>query len=163
MKRIHIVALAASGVLATGGLAWAEHHERRAATGVVSSNPTYEKECGACHMPFQPQFLPVRSWTALMSNLGSHFGDDATLDDTTRQAILTYLQANAGDAPGMPTRYLRGLAVSQTPLRISDTPFWVRAHQGEVAPSAYLDPKVKSKANCVACHAGAQQGVYEGD
>lgn len=161
MKRGHIAALVFCSLLPTGDLAWAQHNQRPAAAGGASPKAAFEKECGACHMPFQPQFLPMRSWTALMNDLGSHFGDDATLDDKTRQEILTYLQANAGDAPGMPTRYLRGLPASQTPLRITQTPFWVRAHQREVAPSAFLDPKVKSKANCTACHAGAQRGLYE--
>jgi hypothetical protein len=112
-------------------------------------------------MAFQPAFLPVRSWTALMNNLGSHFGENATLDDTTKQAILTYLDANAGDAASGYGRYLRGMAASETLLRITETPYWIREHQREVRPSAFLDPKVKSKANCVACHAGAQQGLYE--
>ncbi len=162
MKRSTMLALAAYAMLATGGLAWADRHHRSGEGSTASSvDPTYAKECGACHMAFQPAFLPARSWTALMNNLGSHFGENATLDDTTRRAILTYLEANAGDAGSDSGRYLRGLAASQTPLRITETPYWIREHQREVRPAAFLDPKVKSKANCAACHTGAQQGVYE--
>ncbi len=162
MKRTSIVVMAACALLATGGLAWADRHQRWAAA-TATVDPTYAKECAACHMAFQPQFLPARSWTALMNDLGNHFGENATLDATTRQSILSYLQANAGDAHGGYGRYLRGLPASQTPLRITETPYWIREHQKEVRPSAFLDPKVKSKANCVACHAGAAQGVYEDD
>ena len=161
MRRSTIVALAACGLVATGGLAWADRHHRWGeGSATASLDPTYAKECGSCHMAFQPQFLPTRSWTALMNNLGSHFGENATLDDATSRAILTYLEANAGDAGGY-GRYLRGLPASQTPLRITETPYWIREHQSEVRPAAFLDPKVKTKANCIACHAGAQQGIYE--
>lgn len=163
MKRTCIAAAAAVVLLATGGLAWADRQHQRGATTAASLDPTYLKECGSCHMAFQPGFLPVRSWQALMKDLDNHFGENASLDAGTRQAILSYLQANAGDAPGGNPRFLRGLASSRTPLRLTETPYWVREHQNEVRPSAFLDPKVKSKANCVACHAGAQQGVYEGD
>ncbi|MBS0643840.1 MAG: diheme cytochrome c [Proteobacteria bacterium] len=163
MRRISIAAAAAAVLLATGGLAWADRHHQRGAASSASVDPIYLKECGSCHMAFQPQFLPVRSWQAVMNDLADHFGENASLGETTRQAILTYLQANAGDAPGSNTRLLRGLASSKTPLRITETPYWVREHQKEVRPSAFLDPKVKSKANCIACHVNAQQGIYEGD
>ena len=162
MKRTTILALASCGLLISGGMAWADWHHRRAeGPGTATVDPTYGKECGACHMAFQPQFLPGRSWTALMNNLGNHFGENATLDDATSRAILTYLEANAGDAAGGYGRYPRGLPASQTPLRITETPYWIREHQREVRPSAFLDPKVKTRANCVACHAGAPPGVYE--
>ena len=36
------------------------------------------KECGACHMAFQPQMLPKRSWGKIMSELPNHFGEDAS-------------------------------------------------------------------------------------
>jgi len=39
----------------------------------------------------------------------------------------------------------------------------VREHRGEVRPGAFEDPRVKSKANCVACHRGAEMGSYDDD
>jgi hypothetical protein len=30
-----------------------------------------------------------------------------------------------------------------------------------VGPDKWTSPGVKSKANCIACHKGAEQGVYE--
>ena len=40
---------------------------------------------------------------------------------------------------------------------------WIRAHREEVSPAAFASPKVKSKANCVACHAGAAKGMFGDD
>jgi Dihaem cytochrome c len=47
-----------------------------------------------------------------------------------------------------------------TLLRITDTPRWVQEHR-EVRAERWKDPSVKSKANCLACHKGAEQGVYK--
>jgi mono/diheme cytochrome c family protein len=118
------------------------------------------KECGSCHMVFPPQMLPARSWTALMEGLASHFGENAALDEAKKKEIADYLTANAGDARGVNGHYLRGLSKSETPLRITETPYWVREH-GEIRQSAYT--KVQSKANCVACHKNAASGIFEGD
>lgn len=64
------------------------------------SDPATLKECGACHIAFQPQLLPMRCWQAIMGHLDSHFGEDVSLPETTRGAIERYLVAHAGDAPG---------------------------------------------------------------
>lgn len=42
------------------------------------ANDAVKKECGACHMAFQPQFLPQRSWRLMMGDLANHFGEDAS-------------------------------------------------------------------------------------
>ncbi|MFL5283916.1 MAG: diheme cytochrome c [Rhodopila sp.] len=136
-------------------------------TPADSAQAAWKKECGACHMAFQPELLPARSWTALMAGLDNHFGENATLDAATSQAILAYLQAHAADVGGGYGHHhnhaLRGLSSSGTPLRITETPYWVREHRREIATSAFSNPKVKSRANCVACHAGAEQGYYDDD
>ena len=125
------------------------------------ANAATLKECGACHMAFQPQMLPMRSWKAIMAHLASHFGEDASLPDATRSKIEAYLVAHAGDAPGITScrRYVHGIPASAVPLRITDTRFWHGAH-GEISAAEFTSTKVKSKANCVACHRGAQQGRY---
>jgi hypothetical protein len=74
--------------------------------------------------------------------------------------IEAYLIAQAGDAPNSGGhRFVRGITPEATPLRITDTRFWKRRH-GEVSPAAFTSAKVKSKANCAACHAGAAQGQF---
>ena len=119
------------------------------------------KECGACHMVFPPQMLPARSWQKLMGDLKSHFGEDASLAEPLRADIAAYLDAHAADAKGTKNakRYLRGLAADATPLRITATPFWKRAH-GEVSAGQFTTAAVKSPANCVACHKAADRGDF---
>lgn len=119
-----------------------------------------QKECSACHMAYSPGMLPARSWRKIMADLGNHFGEDASLDKATTQHIADYLVAHAADAGGRRSWAMRGLKPTDVPLRITDTPWWVRAHWGEVPASAFKDPRVGSKANCAACHRGAAMGMF---
>ena len=82
-------------------------------------NPVVQKECGACHMAYAPQMLPMRSWQAIMGHLGDHFGENATLPASDGTTILAYLVAHAGDAPGTANgrRFMRGIPADATPLR----------------------------------------------
>jgi mono/diheme cytochrome c family protein len=119
------------------------------------------KECAACHMAYPPQMLPARSWQKIMGGLADHFGEDASLAEPERADILSYLTAHAADAPGTAQgpRFLRGLGADATPLRITQMPFWTRAHD-EVSASAFAAPAVKSPANCAACHRTAAKGEF---
>jgi hypothetical protein len=126
----------------------------------TNGETTMAKECGACHMVYLPQFLPQRSWQALMSGLNSHFGENASLEQANSKIILDYLVQHAADMPGQDHRFLKGLADSVTPLRISDTPYWIRRHS-EIPPEVFTHPKVQSKANCGACHQDAAKGGFE--
>jgi hypothetical protein len=133
-----------------------------AANSFVVTNENVKKECGACHMAFQPAFLPARSWEALMADLPNHFGEDASLKDPALvQEITDYLVQNAGDAGGKSNNWVKRISKNETPLRISETKGWIRAHSEEVSASAWK--KAGSKANCVACHQSADRGVYEDD
>jgi hypothetical protein len=127
------------------------------------TDPVVKQECGSCHMVFPPQFLPKRSWQKLVETLADHFGEDASLDEAQRQAVLDYLLAHAADSPQAGRegqKFAQSLAAGQTPLRITDTPRWVREHR-EVPADRWQSPTVKSKANCPACHKAAEQGIYE--
>jgi hypothetical protein len=110
-----------------------------------------QAECGACHMAFPAGLLPARSWQTVMKDLGNHFGEDASLAPDATAAIEAYLIDNA--APGW--------AFDGTPMRVTETSYWRREHAGEVPDWAWRDPRVKSKANCEACHPGAGRGVFE--
>ncbi len=126
-------------------------------------NEVVLKECSECHLAFPPSMLPARSWRALMAGLDDHFGENASLDEASVQYIADYLSSAAADTGGRRKGVLRGLAPDEVPLRISETPWWIRQHRGEVRPGAFEDPRVGSKANCVACHRRAERGDYEDD
>lgn len=119
----------------------------------------FNAECGACHMPFQPEFLPARSWQALMGNLSKHFGENAKLDAATTTAITDYLVSRAADTVNN-RQALQGLSPQDVPLRITETPSWIREHR-RVTAEVVARPEIKSKANCVACHRRAKLGIYE--
>ena len=106
------------------------------------TDPVVKEECGSCHMVFPPQFLPKRSWQKLVETLSDHFGENASLGDTQRQTVLDYLLAHAADSPqaGREGRkFAQSIAARQTPLRITETPRWVREHR-EVHAERWKDP-----------------------
>ena len=127
-----------------------------------SAQMIYQKECGSCHMAYQPQFLPQRSWNKMMKNLDNHFDVDATLDANDNKMILAYLISNAGDVKSGTKHFAKmsnSVASNETPLRISQTPYFLREHRG--VPKRFIEQKeVKSLANCSACHTTATQGNY---
>jgi hypothetical protein len=126
------------------------------------ADPLVKEECGSCHLAFAPAMLPARSWQRMMADLGNHFGDDASLDPAIAERIGRYLEANAADTGGR--RYagklLRGVAATAAPQRITELPKWVREHR-KVADWEWRHKDVRTKANCVACHADAERGYYE--
>jgi mono/diheme cytochrome c family protein len=165
IMKYRLIGLSGAAVLAAGGALAASWSQSASPVTPVAGPPAaMTKECGACHMVFPPQLLPARSWVALMDGLGDHFGETATLDAAAAKDIKDYLVAHAADTAGGERHALRGLSASDTPLRITDTPAWIREHNSrEVSPAAFASPKVKSKSNCVACHANAAKGVFEDD
>lgn len=135
-----------------------EHHKSSVAakplTGQEKATAAlYTKECGSCHMAYQPGFLPKRSWEKTMNTLDNHFGTDATLDPADHKTIQNYLAAHASKNDR--TSDMKGAVA----LRISETPYFVREHH-EVTKKMVTQPDVKSFANCNACHTQATNGSY---
>ena len=108
-------------------------------------------ECGACHVAYPPQFLPAATWRRIMSGLDKHFGSDASLDAATTTQIQAYLVEHAG------SRWRRDDPPS---LRISETSWFRHEHNHEMDPAVFKDPRVKSAANCGACHVDAARGNF---
>jgi mono/diheme cytochrome c family protein len=122
----------------------------------------YKQECGACHMAYQPEFLPKRSWKKMMQTLEDHFKVDASLDKNDTKQILDYLLKNANDSKrvyGDVGHMGRGIKSNQIPLKISKNPYFIRKHR-KIPKRLILQKKVKSIANCTACHTKAQNGNY---
>lgn len=124
----------------------------------MPATPKYVAECGACHTAYAPGYLPARSWKKLMGELGNHFGDDASLDPASRDALSAELQALALDSPyaNRAVAAKGGVGESQ---RLTTTPFFRFMHD-EVPASFWRRVKVGSKANCGACHTKADQGRF---
>ena len=132
-----------------------DDEEEHAATMVKAkaANPKWASECGACHLAFPARFLPAESWREMMAGLEDHFGSNATMDTETAKEITDYLVKNAR------TRKTYRDASGKYPLRITETRWFKREH-AEAARRVKNNPKVKSLANCQACHIQADMGDY---
>ena len=109
-------------------------------------DPAYKAECGSCHVAYPARLLPPASWRRLMASLDRHFGGAASLDARAHEEISRYLAANAGRRAPPPG----------AEPRITATRWFLKEHKGEIPPA-------KNPADCVACHAGAEQGNYDDD
>jgi hypothetical protein len=113
------------------------------------SNAKWLAECGSCHVAYPPRLLPAESWRALMAGLDKHFGSDASLDAPAAREIGAFLDKHAGgrrhDASGH--------------LRITETR-WFKHEHDEVSARVWKSAKVKSPANCAACHPQAERGSF---
>ena len=112
---------------------------------------SYQAECGSCHMAYQPALLSASDWRKTMAALKDHFGTDAAVDAAQWQEISVFLERNAGAAGK--------LGSAGEPPRISKTARFLRKHR-EIASKYWNDPRIKSAANCEACHRGAVDGNY---
>ena len=112
---------------------------------------SYRSECGSCHLPYPPTLLAAGDWRRLMGGLEQHFGSDAAVDAQKHQEIAAFLQRHAGDSGR--------LGSAGDPPRITRTQRFVRKHD-EIPARFWRDPRVKSAANCEACHRGAADGRY---
>lgn len=139
-------------VLLSGAIISAAHAEDDDDERVApASNARWQTECGACHVAFPPRLLPAESWRAVMSGLDKHFGNDASLDPAAAREIESFLERNAGREKYKTT--------GKPLLRITETRWFKREHD-EVPARAWNNPKVKSAANCAACHTQAESGNY---
>ncbi len=126
------------------------------------TNPQYREECGGCHFAYQPGLLPVRSWKKLMAGLDDHFGENAELPAEDRQAMTDYLVNNAADKANYhrSQKIMKYMRKNETPLRISETRYFVREHDELSNRMVKNNPKVGSFSNCEACHTRADKGSF---
>jgi nitrate/TMAO reductase-like tetraheme cytochrome c subunit len=150
------VAALLAEVMMPVAMAEEDHDEEGSKYVFTATNAKWKAECGACHVAYPPNLLPAESWRALMSGLDKHFGSDASLDAATAREISSFLEQNAGGG-----KFASQMSVSRSKpvLRITETR-WFRNKHDEVSQRDWDNPKVKSPANCTACHGQAESGNY---
>ena len=133
----------------------------RPALGVPTQplDPVYVTECGACHVAYHPSLAPAATWRTLMAGLGDHFGEDASLDAGTAQAIVAYLTANSADAFDTRAANAFRRRNADDPLSITATSFWRHRH-ARIPDRVFASPAVGARGNCNACHADAASGLF---
>lgn len=116
--------------------------------------PVYQTECASCHMAYPPALLSKPAWQKIMRGLDKHYGTDASLDAKTQVQIETWLQANAGTYKRVET--------SSPEDRMTTTQWFERKHR-KIDKSVWARKSINGKAQCQACHAGADRGDFEDD
>jgi cytochrome b len=124
----------------------------------------FSNECGSCHITYPPFLLPKESWTLMMSDLENHFGDDASIDEETNISILKFLNENSAQTSTHQASFkiLKSLKGNNSTIAISKTPFWEKKHD-DIDKNIFANVKIKSKANCKACHIDIENGLIEND
>lgn len=131
--------------------------------GVASiKNVTYKEECGSCHFAYQPGLLPARSWKKIMSDLENHFDENAELEKDVQTSLTNYLMKNAADQSNYKRsrRIMNSLSNNSTPLRITETPYFIRKHDEIPRRLVKDNPKLGSFSKCDACHTNADKGSF---
>lgn len=128
----------------------------------VAIPAVYKKECGACHMAFSPNMLPEKSWMVMMANLQDHFGDDASIDDSSKMEIEEFLVKYAAEKSleEASIKFIRSIGSNSPPQKITDIAYWKDKHK-QIPAAVYGHGLIKSKINCVACHKWAEYGSFE--
>ena len=116
-------------------------------------NPTYNNECGSCHVPYPAPLLGRSEWKQILGTLDNHFGVDASLDKLSQQQIASYLQQYGA------TKARVAMTQTATLPRISQSAWFKREHD-EISAQVWQRPSIKSAANCIACHSRADKGYY---
>ncbi len=128
-----------------------------------SKNSNFVNECGSCHTLYPPFTLPKESWVKLMKpkELLNHFGDDASLDEDIRADIERFLVNNSSEHSTKEAAFYIGQsAKNKDIIVITKTSYWKKRHK-EIKKELFESKKVRSKANCKACHSDIEYGLIE--
>jgi cytochrome c553 len=156
MKILFILLIFVANVLSAQK--WATPHKDK----------TLDKYCIECHIVYQGDFLPTKSWKYLFSNksLKDHFGKKVVLNNTIKKKFLEYYLKTASDVSKskIAKKVNRSLEDNTTPIRVSQTAYIKDKHEDMTKRMVQRNKDVKSMANCVACHGkNAKKGIYNED
>jgi len=126
----------------------------------MKMNPMYVEECGSCHMAYPAMLLPEGSWRKIMAGLEDHFDENAEFDTTTGREIEDYL---VRESTRVSYRKLFRNLGDETPLRITELPYFVHEHDEIPARFVANNDRVRSLSQCNACHRDAERGRFDED
>ncbi len=127
----------------------------------LAQNALWQESCSECHLAYHPATLPARSWERLFATQEEHFGDDLALDEADVAVLLAFARDNSAEQVmrEMSWRMVQTLKVDETPLRITETPYWKQTHAA-IVESMWRDERVNGRLNCAACHRDANSGGF---
>jgi hypothetical protein len=96
-----------------------------------------------------------------MNDLENHFGDDASIDEESNKNILAFLLKNSAETSTLEAswNFLNSIEDKDI-IALSQTAFWKKTHE-DIPKEIYNNKKIKSKANCKACHSDIEKGLIE--
>jgi mono/diheme cytochrome c family protein len=140
-----------------------ERSHERDFTNAYQMPAAYKESCGSCHMAYGAYLLPEASWRKMLDTPDDHFGDTLGLDAEAKRQVLDYLLTNAADRNGGKIgRKIMKHSQGNAQERISTLPYIQRKHR-KIASAVFNRPSVGGLQNCIACHAGAEQGDFDDD
>jgi len=125
-----------------------------------SRAPLFYEECASCHTLYPPFLLPKESWVKIMNSLDNHFGDDASLDEKSKNLIERFLVANSSEHSTKEAAFYIMKDFKKGEIAITNTKYWKQKHSN-IDKEIFKSKRVKSKANCKACHSKIEQGLIE--
>jgi hypothetical protein len=115
---------------------------------------SWSVDCASCHLAFPPSLLVASDWETLVAGLPKHFGSDASMTPVEMTETLRFLVDNA-------SRRGSQHQSSVNPPRITRTVWFEREHR-KVPAGVWADARVKSAAQCAACHTQAEKNSFRG-
>ena len=112
----------------------------------------YNKECGSCHLAYPVKYLSRASWIKIMSTLDDHFGDNAEMTDADWKHISGFLKEKGSRHSSW--------GAEDTETRFTTTREFKGEHHEVPRNAVGPQSKVKSYADCQACHTRANQGSF---
>lgn len=160
--KLEIFFLAAALTFPVFALAVDEHH-KEAKELVPGVNESYQKSCGTCHFAYPPGLLPARSWLKIIDGPNAHPGGDFAMEARVKAEVKSFLVKNSAEK-GHAKRAKKILASlgGETPVRISEIAYIKDKHR-KVTPDVFARKTIGSRANCIACHKGAENGIFDDD
>ena len=98
-----------------------------------------------------------------MSDLENHFGDDASLDEEINKDILSFLIKNSAETSTTKAswNFLNSIRDKDI-IALTKTSYWEKKHK-DIPKDVFKNEKVKSVANCKACHTDIEKGLIENE
>ena len=124
-------------------------------------NALYTKECASCHFGYPAGLLPSASWQHIMKTLNQHYGTDASIDESERAQIESYLVQNASER----SNYKRSVKITRSLQRgtlytsLTQIPYLQKKHR-KIDKNLINQKEVRSLARCAACHKDAEKGEF---
>lgn len=161
INRLHQTATLILAVGISGYLFASDHGGGNSRFLPSVDNVKWQAECASCHTLYHPALLPERSWRKVMAGLDKHFGANASLDGAAQKEIGDFLAAHAADRSDQSRvrRIAQSIPAGETPIQITQTAYFIRKHD-EVRADIWRRKAIGSKANCGACHPGADKGNF---